>query len=159
MKLPILQNTSSLCDQCVALCCRYVAFAIDTPKTHREFEDLRWYLLHEDIIIFVEEGEWYVQINRKCKELLPDNRCGIYHNRPSICREYTTEGCDWHGDEYEYDHLFVEPEQIQRFAKEYLAKKRRRRAAAKRRSGGTRKTTRRGSAKKIARPIPMRKSA
>lgn len=134
MKLPILQNTQSLCEQCVALCCRYFAFAIEKPETHRDFEDIRWYMLHEDVIVFVEEGDWYIQVNRRCKALLPDNRCGIYENRPSICRGYTTEGCDWHGEEYEYDHLFTEPDQIQAFAKEYLANKRKRRAAARKRT-------------------------
>ena len=104
MKLPILSDTNGLCDQCVALCCRYYAFAVDTPKTRRDFDDIRWYMLHEDTIVFVEEGDWYVQVNRKCKALGPDNRCGVYDNRPAICRGYTTKGCDWHGDEYEYEH-------------------------------------------------------
>jgi Fe-S-cluster containining protein len=136
VKLEILSNIGSLCDQCVALCCRYFAFQIEKPTTQRDFDDLRWYMLHEDTIIFVEDGQWYIQINRKCKALLPDNRCGIYENRPTICREYTTESCDWHGDEYDYDELFTEPEQIERYAKEYLAKKRRRSAARKRRDNG-----------------------
>ena len=124
MKLPILTDTESLCDQCVGLCCRYYAFAIEKPKNKRDFEDIRWYLLHEDSIVFVEDGDWYIQVNRKCKELLPDNRCGIYFTRPTICREYTTKGCDWHGDEYDYDHLFTEQEQVAEFAKEFLAKQR-----------------------------------
>jgi len=132
MRIPIIPDKDNLCEQCVALCCRYYAFEIDKPKTKRDFEDIRWFMLHEGTIVFVEEGDWYVQVNRKCKALLPDNRCGIYENRPSICREYTTKGCDWHADEYDYDHLFTEPEQIQRFGKDYLAKKRKRRLAATR---------------------------
>lgn len=135
MKLPILSKSGSLCDQCVALCCRYFAFEIDKPTTRRDFEDLRWYMLHDDVLIFVEEGEWYIQINRKCKALLPDNRCAIYENRPSICRQYTTDHCDWHAEEYHYDHLFTEPEQIAAFAKEYLAKKRRQRGRRATQSG------------------------
>jgi uncharacterized protein len=130
VKLPVLSANGSLCDQCVALCCRYYAFEIDKPQARRDFDDLRWYLLHEDCLIFVEDGDWYIQVNRKCRELLPDNRCNIYENRPAICREYTTKGCDWHADEYDYDQLFTEPEQIMAFAKEYLARKRKRRAAA-----------------------------
>ena len=179
MKIPILKDTESLCDQCVALCCRYYAFSIDKPKTKRDFEDIRWFMMHEDTIVFVEEGDWYVQVNRKCKALMPDNRCSIYENRPAICREYTTKGCDWHADEYDYDHLFTEPDQIQRFGKEYLAKKRkRRRTAAKKQAatghglqkGGRKKvarkktssvkrTTRAGTAKKTAASIRLRKTA
>lgn len=162
MKLPVMSGTDSLCDQCVALCCRYYAFAIDEPKTKRDFEDLRWYMLHEDTIIFVEEGEWYVQVNRKCKALLPDNRCGIYENRPSICSAYRTVGCDWHGDEYEYDHLFTEPEQIASYAKEYLAKRRKRRSAAsKRTKSGSAAPKRRPArrAKRAGVPLRLLKSA
>ncbi len=164
MKLPILPDTDSLCDQCVALCCRYFAFAIDKPETKREFDDIRWYMLHEDTIVFVEDGEWYIQINRKCKALQPDNRCAVYDNRPAICRGYTTDACDWHGDEYEYDHLFTEPEQIERFAKEYLAKKRKRRAAARKKT--SRRTTasrkrpaKRSPARKVGVPLRLLKSA
>jgi Fe-S-cluster containining protein len=174
MHLPILQDKDSLCDQCVALCCRYYAFSIDKPKTMRDFEDLRWFMLHEDTIIFVEEGDWHVQVNRKCKELLPNNRCGIYENRPTICREYKTVGCDWHAEEYDYDELFVEPEQIQAYAREYLSKKRKRAAAAgkKKRTKSTssrtravkkrtvkKRTVKKRTAKKVATPIQLRKSA
>ena len=130
MKLPILAN-EVLCNQCVALCCRYFALSIDTPETKRDFEDLRWYLLHEDSQIFVEDGEWYLQVNRKCRALLPDNRCGIYENRPTICRGYNTKACDWHADAYDYDHLFTEPEQIQAFGEEFLKKQRSEKRAAK----------------------------
>lgn len=168
MKLPILADKQSLCDQCVALCCRYFAFEIDRPETKRDFGDLRWYLLHEDTIIFVEDARWFVQINRPCKALLPDNRCGIYENRPSICREYTTKDCDWHGDDYGYDHLFTEAEQIERFAREYLAqrRRRRRRAAARRTARGTAPAkprpatkTRRRPRARLGLPVRLLKSA
>lgn len=162
MKLEVLSNNGSLCDQCAALCCRYFAFSIDKPDTPREFEDLRWYLLHEDTIIFVEDGEWYVQVNRKCRALLPDNRCGIYENRPTICRGYKTDACDWHADAYDYDRVFSEPEQIQRYAREYLAAKRRKaRAARKRGKSVARKAAkpRRRTARKAGLPIHLLKSA
>jgi Fe-S-cluster containining protein len=167
VKLEVLSRSGSLCDQCVALCCRYYAFSIDKPETRRDFEDLRWYVLHEDTLIFVEDGEWYVQVNRKCRALLPDNRCGIYENRPAICRSYDTDGCDWHADAYDYDHVFSEPEQIERFAKEYLAEKRRRarkpaasgktaRPGTKRRRTSVRRS---GRARKAGPPLHLLKSA
>lgn len=170
MKLPVVSNNGgSLCEQCVALCCRYFAFAIEKPDTKRDFEDLRWYMLHEDTLIFVEKGEWYIQINRPCRALLPDNRCGIYENRPTICREYKTDACDWHGTEYDYDHLFTEPEQIDAFAKEHLAQKRRRRRAVAqkrpaRRTASTRVTSsrpvkRRRPRKGLGVPLRLLKSA
>lgn len=161
MKLEVLSKTDSLCNQCVALCCRYFALALDKPETMRDFEDMRWYILHEDASIFVEDGEWYLQINRKCRALLPDNRCGIYDNRPTICRGYKTDGCDWHADAYDYDHVFTDPEQIQRFAKEYLAAKRKRRRPAAKRKTTTRarKPRRAGTARKAGLPLHLLKTA
>ncbi len=165
VKLPILSNGGSLCDQCVALCCRYFAFQIEKPATRRDFEDLRWYLLHEDVLLFVEEGDWYIQINRKCSALTADNRCGVYENRPSICREYKTDGCDWHADEYDYQHMFTEPAQLEAFAKEYLARKRKRRARAARKSSpraranGAKRRTRAAGRARRAVPVRLLKSA
>jgi Fe-S-cluster containining protein len=161
VKLPIVTGTQSLCDQCVALCCRYYAFEIDKPRTHRDFEDLRWYLFHGDTIIFIEAARWYVQVNRACKALLPDNRCGVYENRPTICRGYTTGSCDWHGDDYDYDELFTEPEQIERYGKEYLAQRRRRRrkqAAAKSTAPAKRKA-KRARTVRVKTPVRLLKSA
>jgi len=148
VKLEIRKDTESLCEQCVGLCCRYYAFSIDKPKTARDFDDIRWYMLHGDAIVFVEDGDWYLQINSKCKALMPNNRCAIYENRPAICREYTTRGCDWHADEYDYEKLFTEPEQIERYAKEYLAKQRKRRAAAKKKATAQKTATKPPSTKK-----------
>jgi len=162
VKLEVLSKTGSLCDQCVALCCRYYALSLDKPEKKRDFDDMRWYILHEDSIIFVEDGEWYLQVNRKCRQLLPDNRCGIYENWPAICREYKTDACDWHADAYDYEHVFTEPEQIEQFAKEYLANKRkqRRRTSAKRkRTAQRRQAKRTGVARKAGLPLHLLKTA
>jgi len=164
MRLPITPNTKSLCEQCVALCCRYYAFQIEKPRTKRDFDDIRWYLLHEDTIVFVEDGDWYLQVNRKCKALRPDNRCAVYENRPAICRTYKTGTCDWHGDEYDYQELFTEPEQLARYAKEYLAKRRKRQAAARKRAAQKsaaprQRPARRTAGKKVGAPLRLLKSA
>src|SRR5262245_15334947 len=49
-----------LCDYCVAKCCRYFALPLDTPKKRRDFDTLRWFLLHQQTSIFVEKGTWYL---------------------------------------------------------------------------------------------------
>src|SRR5688500_19525139 len=85
---------SSLCDKCSALCCRYFALPIDNPETAREYDNIRWYLLHENVVAFIEKKQWYVGVMTRCKHLLDDNRCGIYETRPRICRrseEHTSE--------------------------------------------------------------------
>lgn len=118
----------TLCEHCTALCCEYIALPLDIPETKRDFDDIRWYLMHEGISVFVEEGDWYIQIRARCRNLREDFRCGIYETRPSICREYKAEDCDYVGGDYKYEHLFSEPEQIVAFGREYLAKERKKKA-------------------------------
>jgi Fe-S-cluster containining protein len=119
-----------LCSQCSGLCCRYFALPIDNPDTARDFDNIRWYLLHENVTIFVEKKQWYIGIANRCKQLKPDNRCGIYETRPKICQVYSTDNCDFHGGEYDFELLFTSAEQLERYAGEKLAK-----LAGKRRKG------------------------
>jgi len=75
--------SSCLCDQCAGLCCRYFALPIDNPETKRDYDNIRWYLLHEKVVIFIESKQWYIGILNRCKQLQADNRCGIYQTRAS----------------------------------------------------------------------------
>jgi Fe-S-cluster containining protein len=119
----------SLCDQCAALCCRYFALPIDNPTTLKDYDDIRWYLVHENVVAFVEKKQWYIGVLNRCKHLQPDNRCGIYETRPRVCRKYSTDNCEYHGGDYDYEHLFTSAEQLwefgQRTVAEARAKKRR----------------------------------
>jgi uncharacterized protein len=113
---------TNLCEQCVALCCRYFALELDPPEAAADYDNIRWYLMHENVVVFIEDGRWFLGVLTKCKNLLPDNRCGIYETRPRICREFTTDNCDYHGTEYGYDKLFVSAEQLEIFAREQLGR-------------------------------------
>ena len=75
------------CHKCSALCCRYFALQIDTPEDAEDFDSIKWYLIHEDTWVWVDDNEWYVQVDRKCKHLQSNNLCGIYETRPQICRD------------------------------------------------------------------------
>ncbi len=110
-----LKSGESLCDHCTAKCCRYFALPIDRPKSLHDFDYLRWYLLHGEATIFTEDETWYLLVHTVCKHLQPDNRCGIYETRPRICREYTTDECEYEND-YTYDRYFEMPEQIAEYA-------------------------------------------
>ena len=126
-----------LCEHCSGLCCRYIALPIDEPDTKEEFDDVRWYLLHGGVSIFVEDGDWYINIETACRHLQPDNRCGIYETRPKICRDYSTDSCEYHAGEYGYDRHFLTPENLVEYERDVLQKKRRRKPA-KRMSKGLR---------------------
>ncbi len=107
-----------LCDKCNGLCCRYFALPIETPEDKEDYDDIRWYLCHEDITVFVEDKDWYVNIKNKCTHLLgKDYKCGIYKNRPKICRGYTTKDCDLVEGEYDYELHFVNDKQMEEYIK------------------------------------------
>jgi Fe-S-cluster containining protein len=111
------------CEKCNGKCCRYFCFQIDEPESFDEFEDVRWYLLHEGVSVHVDEGDWYMSILNPCKALGPDNRCSIYEERPLICRSYSQDNCDATGGGYEYEQLFESPEQLEAFARKTLGDK------------------------------------
>jgi Fe-S-cluster containining protein len=100
-----------LCDYCTARCCRYFALPIETPTEYADFDFMRWYLLHDRASVFVEDDTWYLLVHTVCKHLQPDNRCGIYQTRPQICRDYTTDSCEY-DDDAVYDLYFETPEQV-----------------------------------------------
>lgn len=109
-----LNPGESLCDFCTAKCCKYFTVQIERPKTHRDFDYMRWYMLHDRATIFVEDDKWYLLVYTTCKHLRSDNRCGIYLTRPAICREYSTNDCEF-DDSYTYDRYFETPEQLEEY--------------------------------------------
>ena len=111
-----------LCEHCAAACCRYVAIPLDKPTSARDYDDLRWYLMHEAISVFVEEGDWYIQFQTRCKHLAGDNRCMTYVTRPHICREYKAGECDYNGGTTGYDEHFTHEKQVEEYYKRKTGK-------------------------------------
>lgn len=112
------RKKKNLCEKCTGLCCRYFALPIETPEDKEDYDDIRWYLCHENITVFVEDGEWYINIDNKCRYLSEkDYKCQIYEKRPRICRQYTTKDCDFVDGEYDYDLHFTSPEQMEEYIK------------------------------------------
>jgi uncharacterized protein len=118
-----LQPEESLCDHCTAKCCKYFALPMDRPKTRKDYDFVRWFLLHERASAFTEDGTWYLLVHTRCKHLQPDNRCGIYETRPQICREYTTADCEY-DDDWVYEQYFETAEQIADYMEAVLPRKR-----------------------------------
>ncbi|HEX5011774.1 MAG TPA: YkgJ family cysteine cluster protein [Planctomycetota bacterium] len=133
------------CDTCIGLCCRYVAVEVDAPTEPKDFDLLRWFLLHEGLQLFVDGRAWFLQVFVRCKALAPDNRCSIYATRPEICREYEADGCD--RDEAEgrikMDRIFRSVEELEAWRvpwmKRWEARRRKQRRAAALRGARTRK--------------------
>jgi len=100
-----------LCEYCTAKCCRYFALPIESPTTFEDWEFVRWYVLHQRASVFLEDDSWYLLVHTECKHLQADNRCGIYETRPQICRDYTTDKCEYE-DDWTYEKYLETPEQV-----------------------------------------------
>jgi len=97
------------CDECGARCCRYVATQIDTPSCKRDYDHIRWFLLHENVHVFIDhERHWLVEFETACSELAQDHLCRNYANRPRICRH--------HGDERDCEFLAGTEPHVIRFS-------------------------------------------
>jgi len=106
-----------MCDNCNGLCCRYFALPIDTPKDKGDYDDIRWFLCHKNVTVFVEHGDWYINIKNKCRHLCKDNRCTIYDKRPRICRGYRHSTCDYVEGEYDYEMHFTNDKEMEEYIK------------------------------------------
>ena len=100
------------CKSCDGACCKYVAMEVDCPENLEDFENIKWYVIHENVQVYVEEdGTWNVEFLTPCKYLMEDRKCSIHEvfaensevKRPKICRDFTTEECPHHN---EYKELF-----------------------------------------------------
>lgn len=112
-----------LCDHCTAKCCKYFAMPMERPANRKDYDFIRWFLLHEQASAFVEDRTWYLLVHTRCKHLQPDNRCGIYETRPQICREYTTADCEF-DENWVYEQYFETAEQVAEYTEAVLRPKR-----------------------------------
>ena len=107
------------CNHCQAKCCRYFALPIDEPKQWEDFDYIRWYLLHEQSAVFVEDDCWYLLVQNCCRHLRDAHLCDIYDTRPQICRDYTTADCEY-DDDWTYERYWETAEQVEEYAEAVL---------------------------------------
>jgi len=103
------------CRRCAG-CCNHVAMEIDAPEDEESIDDIKWYLLHENVRVFTdEECDWYVEFETPCSALTKDHECSEYENRPNICREYDPGNCEG-GGEY-WTEMFTNTRQFTEYIK------------------------------------------
>ena len=77
------------CAACGGRCCNYIAIGIDSPRSRVGLENIRWFLLHENVAVYIShDKEWYVEFTAPCTALNKKNRCMVYERRPKVCRDY-----------------------------------------------------------------------
>ncbi len=93
------KKTESCPEACRAMCCRYVATKIDPPRNKIDFDEIYWFLSHENVEVFIESRKWYVLFNTPCRNLDERSRCVVYPTRPYVCRDHREENCEYWGEE------------------------------------------------------------
>ncbi len=82
------------CTKC-GKCCTYVSIEINEPSKPKYATDALWYLYHEKVSIYIDgSGDWSVVFETRCRNLQDDLLCGIYADRPHICRAFDNTTCD-----------------------------------------------------------------
>jgi len=74
---------NELCFDCNAACCRGFPSVELTATEYAALEKLGAHRLE-----FLLNGHYYLVIENGC-EFLVDNRCGIFAQRPAVCRRFT----------------------------------------------------------------------
>jgi len=81
--------------ECKGRCCRYITIQISAPRDKIDMEEIRWFLAHRDISVYVVSRRWNVEVRNRCKYLNSRNLCDIYEKRPEICSLYDFESCEY----------------------------------------------------------------
>ncbi len=91
------------CNECGGKCCEYVAIEIDKPTSKSDYDNVRWYLVHRNVNIFIDhDSKWFIEFRTPCEKQQFDKRCSIYEIRPKICRDHgNVEGeCEFYDNPY-----------------------------------------------------------
>jgi len=84
------------CDLCLnSKCCTYITQHIDTPKSKYDFEILLWQVSHQRVGVYKDEDGWFLLFETVCQHLLKNGQCGIYDDRPTICRSHENDYCEY----------------------------------------------------------------
>ncbi len=102
------------CSHCDGKCCKYVVVEIDKPEELSDFENIKWFVSHENVKVFVEDDEWFLEFITPCKFLDKNNRCTNYEKRPQICRDYNVGECTFY-NEYSEEHTFSNPKEVEEY--------------------------------------------
>lgn len=89
-------TSDNKCSFCTgSTCCTYVTQHMDTPRSKEDFRQLLWQVSHENIKLYKDDDGWTLLVDGKCQHLQVNGDCGIYDERPDICREHTNDYCEF----------------------------------------------------------------
>jgi Fe-S-cluster containining protein len=83
---------------CGARCCRYITVTVAAPKSEPDWDEVRWWLAHEGVMVTHDHEGWMLHLQTRCKNLRADNACGVYPDHMLACKEYDPSDCEYTGE-------------------------------------------------------------
>lgn len=123
--LPVVAITAeNKCDHCVqSICCTYITHQLDTPRSMEDFDYLIWQVSHDNVALFKDEDGWFLSVAGRCAHLRSNGMCGIYENRPQICRDHSNECCEFDGPaEDDFELYFSSFEALDKYCRKKFKK-------------------------------------
>lgn len=94
----VLITPDNKCSFCKgSTCCSYLTQKIDAPRSIEDFDLLLWQLSHRDTQLYKDGDGWFLLVNNSCRHLQTNGGCGIYDNRPQVCRDHDNDDCEFEG--------------------------------------------------------------
>lgn len=91
-----MKRKKTKCERCrESICCTYITQQIEAPRSMHAFDNLLWQLSHRDVQLFQDKRGWFLLVNNPCLHLQPDGGCGIYRRRPQVCRDHSSDNCEF----------------------------------------------------------------
>lgn len=122
-KIPV--EVENLCERCTgSWCCTYFTQQIDTPKSREDFDILLWQISHKHTEAYKDEDGWFLLITMPCTHLMPNGFCGIYETRPKICRDHTSDSCEFEGlaGEEDFELYFKDYKALRKYCRKRFKK-------------------------------------
>ncbi|MFA5529483.1 MAG: YkgJ family cysteine cluster protein [Thiohalomonadaceae bacterium] len=87
-------------------CCTYVTQHLPTPRSMDDFDLLLWQIAHRGVSLYKDSDGWFLLFEAPCTHLKANGACGIYENRPQICRDHSNDYCEFDAPAEESFDLF-----------------------------------------------------
>ncbi|MGB0441791.1 MAG: YkgJ family cysteine cluster protein [Pseudohongiellaceae bacterium] len=116
-----IDNKCAKCSR--SICCNSINQKIPTPKSKEDFDHLLWQISHDNINVFKDCDGWFLHIQTNCQHLQTSGICGIYENRPWVCREYNNDYCEF--DEsiaHASEHFFSNADELNNYCRQRFKK-------------------------------------
>lgn len=109
------KKTVNSCTTCNGACCRYVSVRLEAPRSRRDFDEIIWFVCHDNVVVYKDtDNDWLVEMMTPCL-FLKGNKCGIYDNRPKVCRDYDPGNCTHISGRADAKVVFASPDDVREF--------------------------------------------